>query len=177
MRIANEKNLYGPSWNILIRERCGQRRHLSFFWRLQEPQYGHGSRHQLNYVPQSFNKQKNHQCLCDTSFTWCGQLHAFSDMWSFSGNGARSCSPVIFVKQVWIQRFFVLFPKTTTRLRLKGASLLYYLPIAGGRIIGWIIFPRVLAMYEMQTVLFSIWIRVGLSIPYGNKKWKRPASS
>ena len=37
-------------------------------------------------------------------------------------------------------------------------SLPYYLPIAGGRIIGFIPFPRVLALCEMQTV----WSRIEL---------------
>ena len=45
-------------------------------------------------------------------------------------------------------------------------SLPYYLPIAGGRIIGFIPFPRVLVLCEMQSVSFRIWTRVAVSISY-----------
>ena len=40
----------------------------------------------------------------------------------------------------------------------------YYLPIAGGRIVGWIPFPRILALCEMQAVSSKIWICVATSI-------------
>ena len=40
----------------------------------------------------------------------------------------------------------------------------YYLPIAGGRIIGFIPFPRVLVLCEMQSVRSRIWTRVAVSI-------------
>ena len=45
-------------------------------------------------------------------------------------------------------------------------SLPYYLPIAGGRIIGFIPFPRVLVQCEMQSVLSRIWTRIAVSISY-----------
>ena len=45
-------------------------------------------------------------------------------------------------------------------------SLSYYLPIAWGRIIGFIPFPRVLVLCEMQSVSSSIWTRVAVSISY-----------
>ena len=40
--------------------------------------------------------------------------------------------------------------------KAEEPSLPYYLPIAGGRIIGFIPFPRVLVLYEMQLV----WSRI-----------------
>ena len=43
-------------------------------------------------------------------------------------------------------------------------SLLYYLPIAGGRIIGFIPFPKVLVLCEMQSVSSKIWTRVTVPI-------------
>ena len=43
-------------------------------------------------------------------------------------------------------------------------SLSYYLPIAGGWIIGFIPFPRVLVLCEMQSVSSRIWTRVTVSI-------------
>ena len=45
-------------------------------------------------------------------------------------------------------------------------SLPYYLPIAGGRIIGFIPFPRVLVQCEMQSVSSRIWTCVAVSISY-----------
>ena len=45
-------------------------------------------------------------------------------------------------------------------------SLPYYLPIAEGRIIGFIPFPRVLVLCEMQSVLSKIWTHVAVSISY-----------
>ena len=45
-------------------------------------------------------------------------------------------------------------------------SLPYYLPIAGGRIIGFIPFPRVLVLCEMQLMSSKIWTRVAVSISY-----------
>ena len=40
----------------------------------------------------------------------------------------------------------------------------YYLPIDGGRIFGFIPFPRVLVLCEMQSVSSRIWTRVAVSI-------------
>ena len=45
-------------------------------------------------------------------------------------------------------------------------SLSYYLPIAGGRIIGFIPFPRVLVLCEMQSVSSRIWTRIAVFISY-----------
>ena len=44
-------------------------------------------------------------------------------------------------------------------------SVSYYLPIAGGRIIG---FPRVLVLCEMQSVSSRIWTRIAVFISYGD---------
>ena len=43
-------------------------------------------------------------------------------------------------------------------------SLSYYLPRAGGKIIGFIPFPRVLVLWEIQSVSSRIWTRVAVSI-------------
>ena len=43
-------------------------------------------------------------------------------------------------------------------------SISYYLPIAGGRIIGFIPFPKVLVLCEMQSFSSRIWIRIAVSI-------------
>ena len=62
----------------------------------------------------------------------------------------------------WIQSF--PSPRLVVSIRLEEPSLPYYLPMAGGRIIGFIHFPRVLVLCEIQSVLSRIWTRVAVSI-------------
>ena len=50
-------------------------------------------------------------------------------------------------------------------------SLPYYLPLAGGRIIGFIPFPGVLVLCEMQSVSSRIWIRVAVFISYDDNHY------
>ena len=50
-------------------------------------------------------------------------------------------------------------------------SLPYYLPIAGGRIIGFIPFSRVLVQCEMQSVSARIWTRGAVSISYDDNDY------
>ena len=50
-------------------------------------------------------------------------------------------------------------------------SLPYYLPIAGGRIIGFIPFPRVLVLCEMQSVSSRIWTRDSVSISHDDNHY------
>ena len=47
----------------------------------------------------------------------------------------------------------------------------YYLPITGGRIIEFILFPRVLELCEMQSVSSRIWTRVAVSISYDDNHY------
>ena len=56
------------------------------------------------------------------------------------------------------------FSKTSCLTKAEEPSLPYYLPIAGGRIIGFIPFPRELVLCEMQSVSSRIWTRVAVSI-------------
>ena len=56
-------------------------------------------------------------------------------------------------------------------------SLTYYLPIAGGRIIGFIAFPRVLVLREMQSVSFWIWTHVAVSISYDDNHYTTGTSN
>ena len=48
------------------------------------------------------------------------------------------------------------FSLTSCLTKAEETSLLYYLSIAGGRIIGFIPFPRVLVLFEMQSVSYKI---------------------
>ena len=56
------------------------------------------------------------------------------------------------------------FSKTSCLTKAEEPCLSYYLPIAGGRIIGFIPFPRALVLCEMQSVSSRIWTRVTVSI-------------
>ena len=55
--------------------------------------------------------------------------------------------------------------------KAEEPSLPYYLPIAGGRIIGFIPFPRILVLCEMQSVSSRIWTRVAVSISYDDNHY------
>ena len=63
------------------------------------------------------------------------------------------------------------FFKTGCLTKAKEPSLLNYLPIAGGRIIGFIPFPRVLTLCEMQATSFRIWTRVTESLSYNGNHY------
>ena len=63
------------------------------------------------------------------------------------------------------------FSKTSCFTKAEEPSLPYYLPIAGGRIIGFIPFPRVLVLCEMQSVSARIWTRVTVSISYDDNHY------
>ena len=54
---------------------------------------------------------------------------------------------------------------------VKEPSLPYYLPIAGGRIIGSSLSPRILKLYEMQTASSRIWTKVSVSISYDDNHY------
>ena len=59
-------------------------------------------------------------------------------------------------------------PRLVALTKAEELSLSSYLPIAGGRIIGVIPFPRILVLCEMQSVSSRIWTRVAVSISYGD---------
>ena len=63
------------------------------------------------------------------------------------------------------------FFQTSCLTKAEESSLSYYLPIAGGRIIGFIPFPRVLVLCELQSVLSRIWTRVAMSISYDDNHY------
>ena len=60
---------------------------------------------------------------------------------------------------------------TSCLTKAEETSLPYYLPIAGGRIIGFIPFPRVLVLCEMQSVSSRIWTRVAMFISYDDNHY------
>ena len=63
------------------------------------------------------------------------------------------------------------FSYTSCLTKAEEPSLPYYLPIAEGRIIGFIPFLRVLILCEMQSVLSRIWTRAAVSISYDDNHY------
>ena len=63
------------------------------------------------------------------------------------------------------------FSLTSCHSKAEEPSLSYYLPIAGGRVIGFIPFPRVLVLCEMPSVSSRIWTRVAVSISYNDNHY------
>ena len=60
---------------------------------------------------------------------------------------------------------------TSCLTKAEEPSLPYYLPIAGGRIIGFIAFSRVLVLCEVQSVSSRIWTRNAGSISYDDNHY------
>ena len=69
------------------------------------------------------------------------------------------------------------FSKTSCLTKAEEPSLPYYLPIVGGRMIGFIPFPRVLAPCEMRSVSSRIWTRVAVSISYDDNHYTTGTST
>ena len=69
------------------------------------------------------------------------------------------------------------FSKTSCLTKAEEPSLSYYLAIAGGRIIGFIPFPRVLMLCEMQSASSRIWTRVAVSISYDDNHYTTGTST
>ena len=63
------------------------------------------------------------------------------------------------------------FSWTSCLTKAKEPSLPDYLPISKGRIIGFIPFPRVLVLCEMQSVSSRIWTRVAAFISYDDNHY------
>ena len=63
------------------------------------------------------------------------------------------------------------FSSTSCLTKAEETNLPNYLPIAGGRIIGFIPFPMVLVLCEMQSVSSRIWTRVAVSNSYDDNHY------
>ena len=68
------------------------------------------------------------------------------------------------------------FSMTSCHTNAEELSLSYYLPIAGGRIIGFIPSPRVLVQCEMQSVSSRVWTRVAVPISYDDNHFSTGTS-
>ena len=69
------------------------------------------------------------------------------------------------------------FSFKTSRLTKAEEPSLPYLPIAGGRIIGYIPFSRVSVLCKMQSVSSRIWTRVTVSISYDDNHYTTGTST
>ena len=63
------------------------------------------------------------------------------------------------------------FFETSCLTKAEEPSLPYYLPVAGGRIIGFIPFPWVLVQCEMKSVSSRIWTRIVVSNSYDDNHY------
>ena len=67
------------------------------------------------------------------------------------------------------------FSETSCLTKAEEPSLSFYLPTAGGRIIGFI--PRVLVLCEIQSASSRIWTRVAVSISYNDNHYTTGTSA
>ena len=63
------------------------------------------------------------------------------------------------------------FSQSSCLTKAEEPSPSYYLPIAGGRISGFIPSPRILVLCEMQSVSSRIWTRIAVFISYGDNDY------
>ena len=93
-------------------------------------------------------------CVCVFVFVFVSLCEAYIYIYIYMGQDMTQGQFLSGVLQVLIQGF--PSPRLVALPRLKSPSLPYYLPIAGGRIIGFIPFPRILVLCEMQSVSSKI---------------------
>ena len=85
---------------------------------------------------------------------------------------ARYDTRSIFKRNLMGSNSKLSFSKTSCLTKAEEHSLPYYLPIAGGRIIiGFIPFPGILVLCEMQSVSSRIWTRIAVSISYDDNHY------
>ena len=77
------------------------------------------------------------------------------------------CTYSLIVKNISISNYSV----QSSSYSAEELILPYYLPIAGGRIIGFIPFPRVFVLCEMQSISSRVWTRVAVSISYDDNHY------
>ena len=106
-------------------------------------------------------------CCVLSSFWYDSFLYLFTNPSARAGYDTRS----IFKWSLTGLNTEFSFSQTSCLTKAEEPSLPYYLSIAGGRIIGFIPFPRVLVPCEMQSVSSRIWTRVVVSISYDNNHY------
>ena len=89
-------------------------------------------------------------------------IYIFTNPSAWAGYDSRS----IFKRSLTGLNSEFSFSSTSCFTKAEKPSLPYYLSIVGGRIIGFISFPRVLVLCDMQSVSSRIPTRVAVSISY-----------
>ena len=69
------------------------------------------------------------------------------------------------------------FSRTSCLTEAEEPSLPYYLLVAGGRIVGFILFLRALVLCEMQLASSRIWTRVVVSVSYDDNHYTTGTSA
>ena len=118
--------------------------------------------------------------IANTNSFICTQLNGFKDCYLtiFTNPSARAGYDTrsIFKRSLTGLNSEFSFSLTSCLTKAEEPSMSYYLPIAGGRIIEFIPFPRVLVLREMQSVSSRIWTRVDVSISYEDKHYTTGSS-
>ena len=79
------------------------------------------------------------------------QVHKYLNVWLIKRKEKTDLHDYIFLKQhLKSLTSEFSFSKSSCHTKLKEPTLPYYLPIAGERIIRFILFPKVLVLWEMQ---------------------------
>ena len=97
-----------------------------------------------------------HKTQPTKSYVFNIYVSIFTNLSAWAGYDTRS----IFKRSLQGLNSEFSFSLTSCLTKAEEPSLSYYLPIAGGRIIGFIPFPKVLVQCEMQSALSRIWTRV-----------------
>ena len=98
-------------------------------------------------------------------------LLAFSCTYLPNPSAQAGCHTKFFKQSLIGLNSEVSFSSIGCLTEAREHSLPYYLPIAGRRIIGFITFPRVLVLCEIQSALSRIWTHVGVSISYDDNHY------
>ena len=105
--------------------------------------------------------------IANQLLTYKSYMYIFTNPSARAGYDTRS----IFRRRLTGLNSEFSFSWTSCLTKAEEPSLSYYLPIAGGRIIVFLPFPRVLVLCEMQPVSSRIWTRVAVSISYDNNHY------
>ena len=138
-----------------------------------------GNRRVENYKEFVEKKLKSLQNICANMsikvYFYCSHIDKFQD--NYSDMRDPIYQGQIFKRSLTGLNSEFSFSLTSCLTKAQEISLPYYLPIAGGRIIRFIPFPRVLVLCEMQSASSRIWTRVVLSISYDDNHYTTGTST
>ena len=137
-------------------------------WRLSQPSFNPGYGKLICLATLMSSNRTKQICLWMSIYIYIYiyilssiDIYVFTNLSVQAGYDTRS----IFKRSLTGLNLEFCFSLTSCLNKAEEPSLPYYLPIAGGRIIGFIPFPRVLVLCEKQSISSRIWTRVTVSIP------------